>query len=114
MTTDIIELSKQAAEVLGVPEKRSYPIAVYGNSMHQFNVKYKELWLAEDSGRCAEIAADRMIAITHYDHDCVIAGWRNAHLVSVTLGVKLSDHNNDRKQAWRIAVLKAVIEQGKQ
>lgn len=102
MTTDqIIELSKQAAEVLGVP------------AFYQPNVITRDigrlatgkLWLAEDAGRCADIANDRLIDVYHDDYS-VATNYRGRTM--------LSDHNNDRLTTWRVAVLKAVIEQGEQ
>lgn len=94
---ELIELSKQAAEVLGI---EAY---VQGNKdwIHR-----SITWLAEDSGRCAEIAADKSIDTTWYDEG-VQTLWSDEIEF-------YSDHNGDRLNTWRVAVLKAVIEQGKQ
>lgn len=109
MTTDLIELSNKAAEVLGVPAS----VPVYAGDHPEIGPIYDNIWLAEDSGRCADIAADRRIGTVHYKDDCVITTWINEDEDYCKTIVLLADHNGDRKQAWRVAVLKAVIEQGK-
>lgn len=114
MTTDIEKLSKQAAEALGVPEKRSYPTGGYGSSVHQFNVTYREVWLAEDSGRCAEVAADRRISTNFVSDRYVQANWLAPLTKKNYVDINLADHNNERIKAYCVAVLKAVIEQAKQ
>jgi hypothetical protein len=100
---ELIELSKQAAEVLGIEPKEIYPshFSFTDKTIHGFST----LWLAEDSGRCADIAADRLIHVYHDDYS-VATNYRGRFM--------LADHNGDRKQAWRVAVLKAVIELGRQ
>lgn len=107
MTTDIIELSKQAAEVLGIPP-----------TIYDLNkTRNLVVWLAEDSGRCAEIAAERSIST-----DFSVPNFPSASFKGSEGGIgytsyiveDIADHNGDRKQAWRVAVLRAVIKQGKQ
>lgn len=104
MTPELIELSKQAAEVLGIPQ------TIYDHNKTRNLV----VWLAEDSGRCAEIAADKRIGTIYYQNDFVIATWIDIDGDYRKTTVFLADHNNNRLKTWRVAVLKAVIEQGKQ
>lgn len=115
MTTDLIELSKQAAEVLGIEPKEIYPshFSFTDKTIHSFST----LWLAEDIGRCAEIAADRMLDTTHSKGAVIVWYWntyKKGDIAAYDVEVYLADHNGDREQAWRVAVLKAVIEQEKQ
>lgn len=107
MTTDIIELSKQAAEVLGVPA------FVSDNSQHGDNkYGFVDVWLAEDAGRCAKIAADKRLDVLHKD-DRVSAGVYTDNGYKPFVGAYLADHNNDRLKAYCVAVCRAVIEQAK-
>lgn len=103
MTTDIIQLSKQVAEVLGVPDRRF--------------VYHEWLYLAEDAGRCAEIAADRRISLIQSQlTEDITSSWEIDNLSGIckTISVSPADHNNERIKAYCVAVCKAVIEQAKE
>ena len=112
---ELIELSKQAAEVLGVPACKKWAIG-YEPDYGPIYDETKTKWLAEDSERCADIAADKMLDITH-SRDTIHVWYENIYkkgdIAAYDVEVYLEDYNDDRKQAWRVAVLKAVIEQGK-
>lgn len=134
MTPELIELSKQAAEVLGVPACKKWAIG-YEPDYGPIYDETKTVWLVEDSGRCADIANDRMLATTHSqdtihvwyegfykkgdifayeDEVCWYEGfYKKGGIFDYEVEVYLADHNGDRSQAWRVAVLKAVIEQEK-
>lgn len=105
MTTDIIELSKQVAEVLKVPETRDV--------WDENRLIPRPIWLAEDSGRCAEIAADKLIDTTHFS-DKVRAHWIGKPFGLKKYDAYLADHNNERIKAYCVAVCRAVLEQAKQ
>lgn len=112
MTQELIELSKQAAEVLGIEPKEIYPshFSFTDKTIHSFST----LWLAEDSGRCAEIAVDRGMAIDMLSWPAQATVKYLSKNRDEYVSENYSDHNGDRHQAWRLAVLKAVIEHGKQ
>lgn len=108
MTTDIIELSKQVAEILGRP----------AFTEHEYDCIQSECppvtWLVDDPGACAEIAADRRIS-TNYKHSQIVsASYPTEENVFGCLYEELADHNNERIKAYCVAVCKAVIEQAKQ
>lgn len=109
MKPDLIELSKQAAEVLGelAITTRSYFDDDIGGYIDE------DYWLAEDSGRCAEIAADKKINTYWYlaNESIEIQLFDDPDWIFVE--VSLADYNGDRHAAWRAAVLMAVIEQAK-
>lgn len=113
MTTDIIELSKKAAEVLGVSACKKWTIGYEADCGKIYN-ETKTKWLAEDAGRCAEIAAGRRISTNLTSPDFVETYWWTKDKRLLSAQVLLSDYNNNRLKAWRVAVLKAVIEQGEQ
>lgn len=109
MTPELIELSKQAAEVLGIEPMEIYPshFCFADKTTHGSSTT----WLAEDSGRCADIAIERGINTMVYDRD-VDCWFDNQVYVKIKhISVEFADHNGDKKAAWREAVLKAVIEQ---
>lgn len=110
MTTDLIELSKQAAEVLGIEPKEIYPshFIFSDKTSHSSSTT----WLAEDNGRCAEIANGRMLNTRHYT-DAVMVEYVDESLIAYRRTVYLSSCHGDRNAAWRVAVLETVIEQGK-
>lgn len=109
MTTDLIELSKQAAEVLGVPAFRNI-VTHHGDDVWG----REELYLAQDHARCAEIAADKRINIEHYDSSIHSVWHVEGKLLERFLFVNLADHNNNRLEAYCVAVCKTVLEQAKQ
>lgn len=111
MTTDIIELSKQAAEVLGVPAS----VKIAGSSSCIKDL-YSDIWLAEDAGRCAEIAADKRISTIQCEEDDgkVRAFWYDHRGDWRYKDEHLADHNNERIKAYCVAVCKAILEQAKQ
>lgn len=108
MTTDIIELSKQVAEVLGVP-----PYTDYWKNLSDEEFSLKIVYLAEDSGRCADIANSKRMDTLHYV-DAVVVEHVDDNNKFHRLYEYLLDHNSDRLRAYCVAVCKAVIEQGKQ
>lgn len=101
-----IEISKQAAEIVGRPAFRSIYKADH-------KIKFS-VWLVDDHGACAEIAADRRIS-TLQDVDTYVDarwylkdgyGWRNVI-------AQLADFPS-RIEATSWAICEAVIEQDKE
>lgn len=98
-----IEISKQVAEIVGRQEKTAIGFRRY-------------LWLVDDHGACAEIAADRRISQDHNDDDSVIVSYAFVfHGLEYIedIDVDLADFPS-RIEATNWAICEAVIEQAKQ
>lgn len=108
---DLIELSKQAAEVLGIPAKR-FELNDEINEIDEFSVTYSSLWLVEDNKQCADIANSWMLNTFQYT-DAVRVEHIDEFLDVCGQTAYLSDHQGNRDAAWRAAVLKTIVEQGK-
>lgn len=106
-----IEISKQAAEILGREHTTKFisgcePPNLY---MHAEKV-WDEILLVDDHGACAEIAADRRFDITHTDLSVTAGGWGKTQYHVATVSV---EDFPSRIEATSWAILKAVIEQSK-
>ena len=103
---ELIELSKAAAKVAGVDPLKWTDGEGFDPG--------RSIWLHEDSARCFELMCRYIMDIESGEVES--GGYVGSYAIGRgNLAVELIDtHNNDREQATRVAILKAIVAIGEQ
>lgn len=95
--SELIELSKAAAKVAGVPPS-------------DFISEYDFLWLHEDSARCFELMCQSKLEVTVSSGSSFVR-WGNNESGPIEFFI---NHDGNKEQATRVAILKAIVAIGEQ
>lgn len=100
----LIELSKAAAKVAGIADFRFINVGDDGKSADI-------LWLHEDNARCFELICRYLISPNQLTCGSVATDFYTGYDGEVEWGEKtyIAEYNNDREQATRVAILKAIV-----
>ena len=96
---ELIDLSKAAAKVAGVaPYDDTLTLSALGKDFH--------FWLHEDNARCFELMCRYEMLLSVNGGEALVNIHNPAEM--------FINHNNDREQATRVAILKAIVAIGEQ
>lgn len=98
------ELSKAVAAKYGI---HTYTIGI-GEKFGD-DGKY---WLHNDSGRCFDLAVGEGLEVDFDNNGAATVYWRDAKRRRFGVDEMHSDHNGNKQQAARVAVLKALLAKG--
>lgn len=98
---ELEQLSEQVAEKRGCAP---FWYGVYDED----DIAETEIWLYQDSRFCFELAVDNSFEITIFDETVRVVWFENGANIKIKTE-DYTDHNNDKHQATRVAILKAYL-----